>query len=87
MAFDPNRWTLKTQEALRDAIALAKDSHHAEVSPDHFLSAALAKTAASPSRSSTASGSPLSACATASTEPLAASPRPTAAAEPSLSRE
>jgi len=43
MTFDPNRWTLKTQEALRDAIALAKDSHHAEVGPDHLLSAALSQ--------------------------------------------
>ncbi|MGA3352765.1 MAG: AAA family ATPase [Acidimicrobiales bacterium] len=43
MTFDPNRWTLKTQEALRDAIALAKDSHHAEVGPDHLLSAAFSQ--------------------------------------------
>jgi ATP-dependent Clp protease ATP-binding subunit ClpB len=43
MTLDPNRWTLKTQEALRDAIALAKDSHHAEVGPDHLLSAALSQ--------------------------------------------
>jgi len=33
----------QTQEALRDAIALAKDSHHAEVGPDHLLSAALSQ--------------------------------------------
>jgi ATP-dependent Clp protease ATP-binding subunit ClpB len=43
MTFDPNRWTLKTQEALRDAIALAKASHHAEVAPEHLLSAALSQ--------------------------------------------
>ncbi len=43
MTLDPNRWTLKTQEALRDAIALAKDSHHAEVGADHLLSAALSQ--------------------------------------------
>jgi ATP-dependent Clp protease ATP-binding subunit ClpB len=43
MNFDPNRWTLKTQEALRDAINLAKESHHAEVGPDHVLSAALSQ--------------------------------------------
>ena len=43
MTFDPNRWTLKTQEALRDAIALAKTSHHPEVTPDHLLSAALSQ--------------------------------------------
>ncbi|HXY44521.1 MAG TPA: AAA family ATPase [Acidimicrobiales bacterium] len=41
MAFDPNRWTKKTQEAARDAIALARQFHHAEVTPEHFLYAAL----------------------------------------------
>jgi ATP-dependent Clp protease ATP-binding subunit ClpB len=41
MALDPNRWTLKTQEALQAASRLAADSHHAEVTPAHVLSAAL----------------------------------------------
>jgi ATP-dependent Clp protease ATP-binding subunit ClpB len=41
MAFDPNRWTNKTQEAARDAVALARKYHHAEVTPEHLLSAAL----------------------------------------------
>jgi ATP-dependent Clp protease ATP-binding subunit ClpB len=41
MAFDPNRWTKKTQEAARDAIALARQYHHSEVTPDHILYAAL----------------------------------------------
>ena len=41
MAFDPNRWTHKTQEAARDAVALARQYHHAEVTPEHFLYAAL----------------------------------------------
>ena len=43
MTLDPNRWTLKTQEAVREAIALARDSHNAEVAPDHLLSAALSQ--------------------------------------------
>jgi ATP-dependent Clp protease ATP-binding subunit ClpB len=43
MALDPNRWTLKTQEAVREAIALARDSHNAEVAPDHLLSATLSQ--------------------------------------------
>jgi ATP-dependent Clp protease ATP-binding subunit ClpB len=43
MTLDPNRWTLKTQEAVRDAIALAKQLHNAEVAPDHLLSAALSQ--------------------------------------------
>jgi ATP-dependent Clp protease ATP-binding subunit ClpB len=41
MAFDPNRWTKKTQEAARDAIALARQYHHSEVTPDHVLYSAL----------------------------------------------
>ena len=41
MALDPNRWTLKTQEALQAASRLAADSHHTEVTPAHVLSAAL----------------------------------------------
>jgi ATP-dependent Clp protease ATP-binding subunit ClpB len=41
MAFDPNRWTRKTQEAARDAVALARQYHHAEVTPEHLLYAAL----------------------------------------------
>ncbi|HUZ19277.1 MAG TPA: AAA family ATPase [Acidimicrobiales bacterium] len=41
MALDPNRWTLKTQEALQEATRLAETAHHAEVLPAHFLTAAL----------------------------------------------
>ena len=37
MALDPNRWTLKTQEALRAAVQLASDRNNPEVTPDHFL--------------------------------------------------
>jgi ATP-dependent Clp protease ATP-binding subunit ClpB len=41
MVFDPNRWTRKTQEAARDAVALARKYHHSEVIPEHFLYTAL----------------------------------------------
>jgi ATP-dependent Clp protease ATP-binding subunit ClpB len=41
MTLDPNRWTQKTQEATREAIALARTSHHAEVAPEHLLLAAI----------------------------------------------
>ncbi len=37
MALDPNRWTIKTQEAVTAAIARAKDDSHPEVTPDHLL--------------------------------------------------
>ncbi|MGH9206375.1 MAG: Clp protease N-terminal domain-containing protein, partial [Acidimicrobiales bacterium] len=36
---DPNRWTLKTQEAFNAAVETARSASHAEVTPDHLLSA------------------------------------------------
>src|SRR5438128_8151246 len=41
MAFDPNRWTLRTQEAVQSAVAGARAQHHPEVTPDHLLGALL----------------------------------------------
>jgi ATP-dependent Clp protease ATP-binding subunit ClpB len=39
MSLDPNRWTLKTQEALNAAIELARGQSNPEVTPDHLLAA------------------------------------------------
>src|SRR5947208_7996583 len=39
MALDPNRWTLKTQEAFQAAIDNARARSHPEVTPDHLLAA------------------------------------------------
>jgi ATP-dependent Clp protease ATP-binding subunit ClpB len=41
MALDPNRWTLKTQEAVNLAIAAARSASNPEVTPDHLLIALL----------------------------------------------
>jgi len=41
MALDPNRWTLKTQEAFNAAVDLAKSNNNPEVTPDHLLGALL----------------------------------------------
>ncbi|MDG2112083.1 MAG: Clp protease N-terminal domain-containing protein, partial [Actinomycetota bacterium] len=41
MTLDPNRWTLKTQEAVAAAVAAARDRSHPEVTPDHLLAALL----------------------------------------------
>jgi ATP-dependent Clp protease ATP-binding subunit ClpB len=41
MSLDPNRFTLKTQEALNEAISKAKGASNPEVTPDHLLSALL----------------------------------------------
>ncbi|HWJ97138.1 MAG TPA: Clp protease N-terminal domain-containing protein, partial [Acidimicrobiales bacterium] len=41
MPLDPNRWTLKTQEAVNAAITRAAAEHNPEVTPDHLLVALL----------------------------------------------
>ena len=43
MAIDPNRWTIKSQEAYAAAAELARRENHAEVTPDHLLAALLAQ--------------------------------------------
>ncbi|MDQ4130531.1 MAG: AAA family ATPase, partial [Actinomycetota bacterium] len=39
MAFDPNRWTLKTQEAFAAALDQARQRNHPELTPLHLLAA------------------------------------------------
>ena len=41
MAFDPNRWTIKTQEAFNAALESARAASNPEVTPDHLLIALL----------------------------------------------
>src|SRR3954449_480857 len=41
MALDPNRWTLKTQEAFNTAVEAARSASNPEVTPDHLLAAML----------------------------------------------
>jgi ATP-dependent Clp protease ATP-binding subunit ClpB len=41
MTFDPNRWTIKTQEAIQQAAQAAREQSHAEIGPDHLLVALL----------------------------------------------
>ncbi len=41
MAVDPNKWTIKTQDAVKVAIERAGKESHPEVTPDHLLSALL----------------------------------------------
>src|SRR5436189_4594525 len=41
MAIDPNRWTLKTQEAFNAAVDGARSRNNPEVTPDHLLLAML----------------------------------------------
>src|SRR5436190_4093709 len=41
MALDPNRWTLKTQEAFNAGVELARSRSNPEVIPDHLIAAML----------------------------------------------
>jgi len=43
MPIDPNRWTVKTQEAFNGALDAARAANHPEVTPDHLLAALLAQ--------------------------------------------
>ncbi|MDA8061621.1 MAG: AAA family ATPase [Actinomycetota bacterium] len=41
MSLDPNRWTLKTNEAVQSALGAARSANHAEATLDHLLAAML----------------------------------------------
>jgi ATP-dependent Clp protease ATP-binding subunit ClpB len=41
LTINPDRWTVKTQEAFAAAVERARAAHHAEVTPDHVLAAVL----------------------------------------------
>jgi len=43
VAIDPNRWTVKTQEAWAAAADTARTGDHAEITPDHLLAALVAQ--------------------------------------------
>ncbi len=43
MAVDPNKWTIKTQEAVASALERAGTESHPEVTPDHLLLALLSQ--------------------------------------------
>src|SRR4051794_9767095 len=45
MALDPNRWTLKTQEAFNAGVELARSRSNPEVTPDHLLAGMLGQEA------------------------------------------
>ena len=44
MAIDPNRWTVKTQEAFNAALSHAREASNPEVTPEHLLIALLGQT-------------------------------------------
>ncbi|MGD0254658.1 MAG: AAA family ATPase [Acidimicrobiales bacterium] len=87
MAIDPNRWTLRTQEAFSGAVENARAENHPEVTPDHLLAALVGQP----------EGLALPLLARAGVEPgsfanrlrehIASLPKAYGSAEPQLSRE
>ncbi len=43
MSINPDRWTLKTQEAFSSAVERARSANNPEVTPEHVLDAILAQ--------------------------------------------
>jgi ATP-dependent Clp protease ATP-binding subunit ClpA len=43
VTLDPNRWTLRTQQAINAAGAQARSASQAEVTPEHLLASILAQ--------------------------------------------
>jgi ATP-dependent Clp protease ATP-binding subunit ClpB len=87
MALDPNRWTLKTQEAMQAAIERARRENHPEVAPDHLLSALLAQPEGVVLPTLEKAGVPARTLIVQVDERLARLPKAYGGAEPTLSRE
>ncbi len=87
MALDPNRWTLKTQEAFAAAVEAARTRSHPEVTPDHLLSALVGQTDGVVLPTLQRAGVAPLALRNRIEEALARLPRAYGGAEPRLSRE
>jgi len=87
LALDPNRWTLKTQEAVQAAIERARRDNHPEVTPDHLLSALLAQAEGVVLPTLEKAGVALRPLAIQVEERIARLPKAYGGAEPTLSRE
>jgi ATP-dependent Clp protease ATP-binding subunit ClpB len=86
MALDPNRWTLKTQEAFAAALDLARQRSHPEVTPDHLLAALLGQEDGVVLPTLQRAGVTLLALRNRVEEALGKLPRAYGGAEPQLSR-
>ncbi len=86
MAVDPNKWTIKTQEAVAAAIERAGADSHPEVTPDHLLSALLSQSEGVVLPLLTKVERPVAALRSATEEALAALPK-AYGTEPRLSRQ
>ena len=86
MAVDPNKWTIKTQEAVAAAIERAGADSHPEVTPDHLLSALLSQSEGVVLPLLTKVERPVAALRASTEEALAALPK-AYGTEPRLSRQ
>ncbi|MDH3681351.1 MAG: AAA family ATPase [Acidimicrobiia bacterium] len=86
MAVDPNKWTIKTQEAVAAALERAGAESHPEVTPDHLLSALLSQAEGVVLPLLTKVERPVAALRSATEEALAALPK-AYGTEPRLSRQ
>ncbi len=87
MTLDPNRWTLKTQQALSGATARAAAASHAEITPDHLLAALLGDADGLALPLLTRAGVEPGSVANAVAGRLAKLPKAYGASEPGLARE
>jgi ATP-dependent Clp protease ATP-binding subunit ClpB len=87
MALDPNRWTLKAQEAFADATERAKAGDNPEVTPDHFIAALVGQPDGLALPLLTRAGLEPAAVTNSVAERLAGLPKAYGGAEPRLSRE
>jgi ATP-dependent Clp protease ATP-binding subunit ClpB len=87
MALDPNRWTLKTQDAFSDAAQRARDLSNPEVTPDHLLLAVLGQADGVALPLLNRAGVDLAALRNRIAERVAALPKAYGGAEPTLSAE
>ncbi|MEZ5183079.1 MAG: AAA family ATPase [Acidimicrobiales bacterium] len=86
MALDPNRWTLKTQEAFNAAISRASADANPEVTPDHLLVALLGQSEGVVLPILEKVGASPASLRNRAEEALAALPKAYGGAEPRLSR-
>jgi len=86
-AMDPNRWTMKTQEAFASALAGARSQSHPEVTPEHLLMALLGQPEGLALPLVARAGVEPAALTNRLREQIAALPNAYGSAEPQLSRE
>ena len=87
MAFDPNRWTLKTQEAVNAAMEAAKRAGHPELTPDHLVVELLGQSEGVVLPILQRAGTPPADLRTRATEALDALPKAYGGSDPSLSKD